>query len=502
MSESSDSHLADDAQVQKLGYEQELQRNHNRWSLLGFAFIILNTWTGMSASLSLALPLGGPSVVLWGLLVSSIGNGCLALSMAEFASAYPIAAGQYYWVAILSNPEWASLLSWMCGWINVIGWVFLIGLANSFSAFMIGGIAAMMNPGYVPKDWHYFLVYLALIVPIFCINAFGNALLPLLNKTALVWSLLGFVVISITALACATPDFQTASFVFGGVINSTQWPTGLAWMIGLLQGTLSLVGYDAPSHLAEEIPNPSKNVPRTMVGSVIIGTFSGFLFCIALLFAIQDIDKVLTAPEGPVLHILSVATGSRGAAVALIIFPLFCLVLGTTAIMTTASRLVWAFARDGGLPLSPWLSQVQRRLGVPLNALISTLGVVVLYGLLFFAGQAALNALVGASVVSSLLSYAFPVAVNMAGGRKRLPKDRPFRMYELVAWVVNAIGVGFTLLTTVLFCLPPAGPAVGRQTFNYTVVAFGLVLVVALGDYLLDGKRRYKGPRIPVTNSK
>jgi len=56
-----------------------------------------------------------------------------------------------------------------------------------------------------------------------------------------VWSVFGFVTISITALATATPSFQNASFVFGGVVNMTEWPTGLAWMIGLLRGTLSSV---------------------------------------------------------------------------------------------------------------------------------------------------------------------------------------------------------------------------------------------------------------------
>jgi choline transport protein len=337
---------------------------------------------------------------------------------------------------------------------------------------------------------------------IFCANAFGNTLLPLVNKTALIWSLLGFIIISITALACAAPNFQSGSFVFGGVINDTDWPTGLAWMIGLLQGTLSfvspaltvlvtrasdpyrLIGYDASSHLAEEIPNPSKNVPRTMVpppfpncpytitnslhkvGAVLIGTASGFFLCMALLFAAPDLDAVLTAPEGPVLRILSAATQSQDAAVALAIFPLLCLVLGTTAIMTTASRLVWAFARDGGLPFSPWLSEVHHGLGVPLNALIATLGVVVVYGVLFFTGAAALNALVSASVVSSLVSYAFPVVVNMAGRRRRLPKDRSFKMPETVAWVVNAVGVAFTMLATVLFCLPPRGPEVSKHTFS------------------------------------
>ncbi|KAF8243958.1 amino acid transporter [Wilcoxina mikolae CBS 423.85] len=486
----------DSQQVKNLGYEQELVRNHSRWSLLGLAFITLNTWVVLAASLSLALPSGGPSVVLWGLVVSGFCSGCLAASMAEFASAYPIAAGQYYWVAIVSSPEWAPILSWVCGWINVVGWVFGVGAVGSLAAIMIMGMASTMNPTYVMEDWHIFLVYIALSLVVFSINAFANRLLPSINRAALLWSLIGFVVIAITALASAAPKFQTGSLVFGGVINKTAWPTGLAWMIGLLQGTLSLIGYDAPAHLAEEIPNPAKNVPRTMVSCVIIGTVSGFFLCISLLFAAPDMDSVIAAPEGPILFILSHATGSSRAAVALIAFPLVCLVLGQTMVMTSASRLVWAFARDGGLPFSSWLAAVHPTFGVPLNVLMVTLGVVMVYGMLFFAGSAALNSLVSASIVSLGISYAFPIFVNMVGGRSKLPQDRPFKMPEPVAWVVNTIGVAFALVTTVLFLFPPGGPEVTKQSMNYTVVAFGVVIVIAMADYFLEGKKRYRGPRI------
>lgn len=61
---------------------------HTR-SLLGLAFAILNSWTALSASLSIALPSGGPSAVLWGLLISCTCNVCLAASLAEFLSAWP-----------------------------------------------------------------------------------------------------------------------------------------------------------------------------------------------------------------------------------------------------------------------------------------------------------------------------------------------------------------------------------------------------------------------------
>lgn len=68
--------------------------------MLGLAFAILNSWTALSASLSLALPSGGPTSVIWGLITAGICNLCLAASLAEFLSAYPTAGGQ-----VLSDPR-------------------------------------------------------------------------------------------------------------------------------------------------------------------------------------------------------------------------------------------------------------------------------------------------------------------------------------------------------------------------------------------------------------
>lgn len=86
----------------QMGHKQELQRNFSMLSMLGLAFAILNSWTALAASLNLALPSGGPSSVLWGLVTAGVFNLCLAASLAEFLSAYPTAAAQYHWAAIVS----------------------------------------------------------------------------------------------------------------------------------------------------------------------------------------------------------------------------------------------------------------------------------------------------------------------------------------------------------------------------------------------------------------
>jgi choline transport protein len=86
--------LDDEAQLQALGHKGELKRNFSLLSMLGLAFAILNSWTALSSSLGLALPSGGSTSVLWGLITAGICNLALAASMAEFLSAYPTAGGQ------------------------------------------------------------------------------------------------------------------------------------------------------------------------------------------------------------------------------------------------------------------------------------------------------------------------------------------------------------------------------------------------------------------------
>src|SRR3954454_23026162 len=81
---------ADAAQLAALGHKSELNRNFSPLAMLGLAFAILNSWTALSASLSLALPSGGPTSVIWGLITAGICNLCLAASLAEFLSAYVV----------------------------------------------------------------------------------------------------------------------------------------------------------------------------------------------------------------------------------------------------------------------------------------------------------------------------------------------------------------------------------------------------------------------------
>lgn len=241
----------DDAQLAALGHKAELKRQFSPLSMLGLAFAILNSWTALSASLSLALPSGGPTAVIWGLITAGICNLCLAASLAEFMSAYPTAGGQYHWVAMISWKKWVPLLSWITGWINVSGWIALVASGGLLGSQLIIGVISFMKPTYVAQRWHQFLIYIGYNLIAFLTNAFANSLLPYVTKGAFTWSISGFIIISITVLACASPNYSSGSFVFTEFINQTGWPDGISWLLGLLQAGLGLTGYDAVAHMVK-----------------------------------------------------------------------------------------------------------------------------------------------------------------------------------------------------------------------------------------------------------
>ncbi|SLM34967.1 amino acid permease [Lasallia pustulata] len=484
----------DDAQLAQLGHKAELHRNFSPLAMLGLAFAILNSWTALSASLSLALPSGGPTSVIWGLVTAGVCNLCLAASMAEFLSAYPTAGGQYHWVAVISWKNWVPILSWITGWINVSGWIALVASGGLLGSQLIVGIIGFMNPAYAPQRWHQFLIYIGYNLVAFLINAFLNSALPVITKAAFTWSIAGFVIISITVLACASPDYSSASFVFREFINETGWPDGIAWLLGLLQAGLGLTGYDAVAHMIEEIPNPSVEGPRIMLACVGIGTFTGFVFLTVLLFVAGNVDEVISSTAGPLLQIFFNATQSRAGAICLLIFPLVCLLFATISIMTTSSRMTYAFARDGGLPASRWLARVHPILELPLNALYLTTVLVVVFGCIFLGSSSAFNAIISASVVALGVSYGIPIAINCLRGRRMLP-HRAFALPGPLGWIANLIGLVYVIVTTVLFVFPPDLPVTGSN-MNYCIVAFFIVLVISTITWFVDGRRNFTGPRI------
>ncbi|CAG8055373.1 unnamed protein product [Penicillium nalgiovense] len=462
----------DDARLAAMGHRPELQRSHSTWSMLGLAFAVLNGCSLQDSAIFV-------SHVRWlnfsrhiRRKLRHVSFGCK--HQAHFLSSFfGRAGGQYHWVAAIAWPSTVPILSWVTGWINVAGW------------------------SYVPQRWHQFLIYIGLTVGSFVINAFMNSILPVIYRGAFMWSIGGFVIVSITCLACASPNYNSAYFVFCDFVNTTGWPDGIAWLLGLLQGGLGVTAFDAVAHMIEEVPNAEIEGPKIMVSCVGIGVFTGSIFLIILLFVAGNMEKVATSSAGPLLQILIDATKSNTGAICLLMLPLVCLVFAIISVMTTSSRMIFAFARDGGLPASRFFAKVHPTLKLPLNALILSVVVVIAFGCIFLGSTSAFNAIISASVVALDLSYGIPIAINCLQGRRSLP-ERKWKLPSALGWFVDSVALSYIALTTVLFVFPPSSTVTG-SSMNYCIAAFAVIIIISVFQWFVDGRKNFTGPRTDIT---
>jgi amino acid transporter len=192
--------------------------------------------------------------------------------------------------------------------------------------------------------------------------------------------------------------------------------------------------------MCEEVREPATQVPKAMVGTIVLNMICGFVFLVPLLFVMPDQATLAALASGqPVPPIIYNAIGQAGPTFALLI-PLlvlgfFCGIGCTTA----ASRCTWAFARDGAIPGAKWWKVVNPTLDVPLNAMMLSMVVQILLGFIYFGSTAAFNAFSGVGVICLTLSYAVPIAVSLAGGRK-LIAEGSFNM-GVVGLVCNVIAL-------------------------------------------------------------
>lgn len=193
--------------------------------------------------------------------------------------------------------------------------------------------------------------------------------------------------------------------------------------------------------MCEEVQKPATQVPKAMVGTVFLNAFCGFIFLVPLMFVLPDIAVVLATPTGqPFPVIIRTAIGNEVGAFLLtlpiIILGFICGVGCTTA----SSRCAWAFARDGAIPGSRLWKQVNKKLEVPLNAMMLCMVTELALGCVYFGSAAAFNAFNGSGVIFLTLSYVIPIFVSFVGGRSHLVGAR----YNLgvFGWICNVVAIG------------------------------------------------------------
>lgn len=248
--------------------------------------------------------------------------------------------------------------------------------------------------------------------------------------------------------------------------------------------------------MIEEMPNPTKQGPKLILYAIAMATVTGFGFIAAVLAVMNNVPGAVSSAE-PLLTIYYQATSSKAGSICLMMFPFISFLLCAIDDMATSARVAYSLARDGGMPFSRYFERVHPYFAVPIVGLIWCACWDVIFGLIFLGSSDAFNAIVSAAVVSFTLTYAIPPGINVLRGRRALPKDRAFKVPELFGYICNIANVAWALLTTVLFIWPTTNPT-NPINMNYCIAAFGVIIVVSGGNWILSARKHYKPPTFAV----
>lgn len=310
---------------------------------------------------------------------------------------------------------------------------------------------------------------------------------------------------------------QSAKAVFTDFRNDYGWPSqGLGCLVGIIGPMYSLIGPDSAVHMAEEIKDASRVLPLGMIWTLVLNGVTGFIMVITFAFCIGDLDAAIT-PSYSYAYIgtFYTATGNKpGSTVMACLIILMCL-CSTISNVATASRQMFAFARDRGMPFSTFLCRhvspesptilsrpnlyisVRPGWDIPLNAVCLSFVITCLLSLVNLGSAVAFNAIVSLTVGAILSSYI--ISISCVALRKIRGVPLPHARWSLgrAGLACNVIAVLFLLLVYVFAFFPLATP-VELTTMNWSSLIYGSVVIFSICYYFIFGRHAYEGPVVLV----
>lgn len=467
---------AHDKQVlHKLGYAQELSRRMSGFSNFAISFSIICILAGGISAFPAAFnALGsGGAFIIWfvgGILALSV-----AFGMGQIASSFPTAGGLYHWSSHLGGKFWG----WMTAWFNLIGLICVVSSVDVllytvfFKDLLLGTALGVDVSTFGAMHQTIFLVI------VLASQAYLNHYQINLTTKLTDWSgyvILGLTVVLIIVLFAFSPvplDFsRLTSFqnvtgdTGGGVVPFRTESVALAFLLGLSYVCYTITGFDASAHTSEETQDAQVNVPKGMWTAVFWSWVFGLVAVAAYVLTMPSLEEAHAAGWGSFFYMWGSSKMPQWLSIFLAVGMVLVNYVCALAGLTSTSRMMYAFARDGGLPASAALSKVSTVHRTPGTA-------VWVSAILAFASTLyapAYLVLAVACAVFLYLSMVMPIAAGLkAEGSEKWKEKGPFNLGGLSKPnAVLAIIFGVTLAVSGFF--PP----------NEKVFYFTIVFVVAL----------------------
>ncbi|OJJ45576.1 hypothetical protein ASPZODRAFT_133415 [Penicilliopsis zonata CBS 506.65] len=488
--------------VNESGHTQEMERNFSLLSICAIAVTTGSTWIAQGGSVVTALSNGGLAGTIYEFIAVSICYWLVAASIAELASGMPSSSGVYHWATITAG-KYGRACGFFAGWWNCLAWILGAASMSAILGQQTVSMYALMHPEYTVHAWHVFISFVLSTWLCCCVVLFMNRALPHIGNIGMFFILSG---VLITIIVCAVMPhvngvpYATNAQVWTDWQNSTGYSSnGFVFVAGMLNGAYSVGTPDCSSHLAEEIPKPSRNIPKAVLAQMAVGFITGLLYMIAIFYSIRSLDDVINSRYSlPLAEIYYQATGTHGGALGLLILAFLPTVITCAGCYITAGRTLWTISRDGATPFSGWLSQISPTFHNPFNATLACGIINTVLACIYVGSSTAFSAFIDSFVQLSSLSYFAAILPHLLTRRSTFAPG-VFWMKGAIGYIVNALSCIYIIAFVVIFCFPYAIPT-DAQSMNYTsLMTGGLTLFVAVWWFFR--RNSYEGPKgIPLSD--
>jgi amino acid transporter len=483
MSERSEEAIIKDdiKQLHSLGYAQELSRRMKTFSNFAVSFSIICILSGGINSIAQGISGAGGGALGIGWIVGCLISLVFALALAQISSAFPTAGGLYHWGSILGGVGWG----WVTAWLNLIGLVTVLGAINVGTyLFFIGAFGGLLGIENTPLTQAIFLAIITALQAF--INHRGIQLTSRLTDFSGYLIFFGAIAIGLAFFAFAPSwDFSRLwTFKnFSGDAGGGVWPetNSLIYIfaLGLLMPIYTITGYDASAHTAEETVNAANAVPRGMVSSVVWSMLFGLFFLAGFTVAIPNMDEA--AKQGWNVFFWT----SDTVLPPIIKYILYLIIfvaqfLCGLATVTSASRMIYAFSRDEGLPASSLLKKVSPSFRTPVAAIWLS----AILAWLFTIYTPVYSTVVSVTVIFLFLSFAVPIFFAMRAHGGKWSQMGPWSLGGLFK-PIAALSLVAMALIFIIGVQPPNDKAL--------LITLGFLVLTGLVWFLIE-RRRFKGP--------
>ena len=479
--------------LHSMGYAQELERRMSSFSNFAVSFSIICILSGGINSLAQATAGAGGAAIGIGWPVGCFVSLVFAVAMAQISSAYPTAGGLYHWGSILGN----RFTGWVTAWFNLLGLVTVLGAINVGTYYFFMGSFGTSYFG-LTDTTAVRIVFLVIITGAQAlVNHMGIGLTAKLTDFSGYLIFATAIVLSAVCLLSA-PSYDVARLFtfanYSGEAGGNVWPaTSGMWvfLLGLLLPIYTITGYDASAHTSEETVKAAHSVPRGMVASVLWSALFGYIMLCSFVLMLPSMDDA--AKQGWNVFFWAMDTQVNPLVKDVLYFAILVSQwLCGLATVTSVSRMIFAFSRDGGLPASKALAKVSPKYRTPVAAIWtgSILSVLFVWGssLVSIGDTPVYTIVVSCTVIFLFFSFAIPITLGLfAWGTSKWDKMGPWNIGEGMYKLFSVLTILAMILIFVLGVQPPNGPAL------YVTVGFLILTGIVWFGF---ESRRFKGPPI------